>query len=260
MPNDYTLPPWRTAVLAQVLGGLMAIGLLALLKPALLQNPFLIALIQGGFAAFTSYKLEAPPWWHVIHAGFWPSIVLALALPISPFWYLLAFGSLLLIYWQVGHSRVPLYLSSREVATAISELIDNKPRKIIDIGCGTGSLIQRLAHGRPDCSFIGIEHAPLPWGLAHLTCRRQANCRIVRGDFMNESLGSYDIVYAFLSPVPMATLWIKACAEMRPGALLISNTFAVPDQEPAFVTEVPDRRHSRLLGYYPCGPEQSPGK
>jgi hypothetical protein len=32
-------------------------------------------------------------------------------------------------------------------------------------------------------------------------------------------------VYAFLSPVPMAEVWRKASTELRPGALLVSNSF-----------------------------------
>jgi hypothetical protein len=48
-------------------------------------------------------------------------------------------------------------------------------------------------------------------------------------------------VYAFLSPVPMAEVWRKASTELRPGALLVSNSFPVEGVEPEQVIEVDDR-------------------
>ena len=51
----------------------------------------------------------------------------------------------------------------------------------------------------------------------------------------------------------MAALWDKAHAEMRPGARLISNSFAVPGVEPLEVQELNDWRRSRLLIWYPGG-------
>ena len=79
------------------------------------------------------------------------------------------------------------------------------------------------------------------WGLTNMTVRR--------GDFWQEPLNGYDFVYAFLSPAPMPRLWHKACAEMASGALLVSNSFAVPDLAPTHVIEVNDRRATRLYLY-----------
>ncbi|HSX69654.1 MAG TPA: class I SAM-dependent methyltransferase, partial [Pseudomonas sp.] len=59
--------------------------------------------------------------------------------------------------------------------------------------------------------------------------------------------GGYDVVYCFLSPAPMAELWTKARSEMRPGSLLISNSFEIPGVAPGEVIELNDWRASRLL-------------
>jgi hypothetical protein len=61
-------------------------------------------------------------------------------------------------------------------------------------------------------------------------------------------------VYAFLSPVPMAEVWRKATEELRPGSLLVSNSFPVEGVTPDAVIEVPDRRRTRLYLYRPAGP------
>lgn len=259
MTPDPSLSPLRTALLAQFLGALTAIGLLALIYPRLLAQPLAVAVLQGLCAAYTSHKLAAPPWWHAMHLGFMPLAVLASQLPVPPGWYLGAFLLLLLVYWRVAQSRVPLYLSSEATATAVAAMLPKQSCQIIDLGCGNGTLLRRMARLRPDCSFVGIEYAPLPWLWARLNCARSANCRIVRGDHWRQSLADYDLVYAFLSPVPMPGLWAKACAEMKAGAQLVSNTFDVPEQEPDAVVEVPDGRTTRLYCYHPNGPEAPAG-
>jgi len=75
------------------------------------------------------------------------------------------------------------------------------------------------------------------------------NCEWRWGDLWRTELSAYDVVYAFLSPVPMAALWEKAQREMRPGTLFISNSFAVPDVAAEQVIEVDDARQTRLFCY-----------
>lgn len=252
------MPPLRAALIAQLLGGLIAIGLAALLLPHALDgsdiiNTLGIAVFQGICAAFVSHRLEAPRWWLPIHLVFVPLAVLASRLPIAPAWYLGGFLLLLLVFWRTDRSRVPLYLSTRQTAEALAALLPDHPCAVADLGCGNGSLLRRLARLRPDCSFVGIEHAPLTWLWARLASLGQANCRIEPGDFWRRHLGVFDVVYAFLSPAPMPRLWHKAHAEMRPGCILISNSFEIPDAAPDHVVDVADRRHTRLLRYRPGG-------
>lgn len=257
--TSHHMPPLRAALLAQFLGALIAVGLLALAFPRMLEQALAVAVLQGLCAAYTSHKLEAPPWWHAIHLGFMPLAVLASRLPIPPGWYLGAFLLLLIVYWRVAQSRVPLYLSSAATAAALAALLPEQSCRIIDLGCGNGVLLRRMARLRPDCSFVGVEYAPLPWLWALLSCAGIANCRIINGDYWRLSLTDYDLVYAFLSPVPMASLWTKASAEMKNGAQLVSNTFAVPERKPDAVVEVPDGRGTRLYCYRPPGPRRLAG-
>jgi SAM-dependent methyltransferase len=252
MVSDHSMPPLRTALLAQLLGALIAIGLVALLYPALFGQPIVVAVLQGSCAAFTSYKLEAPPWWHPIHLGFMPLVVEASKLDLSPGWYLGAFALLLAAYWRVAQSRVPLYLSNEKTAAAVAALLPNRNCRVIDLGCGNGTFLRKMARLRPDCSFCGIEYAPLPWLWARLLCIGVGNCHVTYGNLWHQSLADFDLVYTFLSPVPMPELWSKACAEMRPGGLLVSNTFAVPGHEPMQVVDVVDRRATRLYCYLPA--------
>ena len=244
--------PLRHALLAQVLGAALA-SVVLLLLPAPAIQPLTMAAAQGLCAALVSHLLRSPVWWLPIHLGFSPLAVLALGLELPSWVWLAGFALLLLIFWRTDRSRVPLYLSNTMTGEALAGLLPAEPVAVIDLGCGDGGLLHRLAGMRPDCRFVGFEHAPLPWVWARIRCRRQPNVEIRYGDFWAHPLGDYALVYAFLSPAPMQRLWLRAKAGMKPGALLVSNSFAVPGIAPEKVVEVPDSRQTHLYCYRPLG-------
>jgi hypothetical protein len=242
--------PLTSALLIQLLGMLTAGGLLIILhaSPA---YPLAIAIVQGVCALMIAWLLKSPSWWLPIHLTFLPLIVLGLRLGLPPWIWLVGFLFLLLVFWRTNSSRVPLYLTNPKSSDAIVRLLPSSPCRIIDLGCGDGALLRYLARARPDCFFVGLEHAPLTWAWAWLSVRGMKNIRICRSNFWAHPLGDYALVYAFLSPIPMERLWTKARAEMSPGARLISNSFAVPGIAPHSHVEVPDRRRTQLHIYLP---------
>jgi SAM-dependent methyltransferase len=244
----HPLPP---ALAAQCFG-LLAVGLPALLFfPSLLKQALLLALLQGGLAALAARWMQAPPWWLAIHIGFMPLLVLVRMLELPGWIWPSGLALLLLVFWRTDRSRVPLYLSSRGAAEALLRLLPAGPCRVIDLGCGDGFVLRYLAAKRPDSRFIGIEHAPLPWLWARLAARASGNLTIHRGDFWAHSLADCDVAYAFLSPAPMPRLWAKACAEMQPDAMLVSNSFAVPGQMENQRIAVNDRAMTYFYVYRP---------
>ncbi|MDD5175038.1 MAG: class I SAM-dependent methyltransferase [Sterolibacterium sp.] len=241
--------PLRAALLAQILGGIAAAVIIQLAYPQLFTVALAGAALQGVCAALIGHWLGAPKWWLPIHCLFMPAVVLASRLNIDSNWYLAALLLLLLIFWRTDQSRVPLYLSNAATARALKTMLPAAPCLVIDLGCAHGGLLRRLARARPDCRFVGIEHAPLPWLWAKLASLTLPNLQIRYGDFWRQNLASFDVVYAFLSPVPMPRLMEKALAEMRPGTLLVSNSFAVPAVTAERVVELADRRATRLHCY-----------
>jgi hypothetical protein len=244
-----TAAPLRAAVLAQVAAGLMVFALAWLVRPFMQSSLLTLAILQGLCAAVVSWRFGAPRWWWLIHLSFMPLVLLALALQIPPGWYLAAFLLTLLIFWRTDRSRVPLYLSNADTATAVAALLPEQSCSVLDLGCGDGRLLGRLATARPDCNFTGIEHAPIPWLLAKLFNLSHRNVEIRYGDFWQQDLGESDVVYAFLSPAPMKQLADKARTEMEIGKRLISNSFPIPNQEAEQLVKVDDRRKTQLFCY-----------
>lgn len=193
----------------------------------------------GGVALLLASLSRQPWWWRLIHAVFMPLIWAGQQLAIDPGWFLLAFFLLLLIYRGALSGQVPLYLSNRQTVAALGELLAERgPCRCIDLGAGIGSTVVPLADALPDHQFTGYENAPLTWLVGLLFSVGRTNLRWRWDDLWQAPLGDYDVVYAFLSPAPMARLWAKVEAEMRPGSLFISNSFPVPGIVPERVIDV----------------------
>ncbi|GAB4060000.1 class I SAM-dependent methyltransferase [Uliginosibacterium sediminicola] len=223
--------------------------------PAL--SPLGLAALQAVLAAFFAYSLRSAGWWIAIHLLFMPCVVITFQGDIPAWLYLLAFVGLSLVYWSSFRTQVPLFLSSKIAVHRLAAwLPDTTAIRVLDIGSGTGSMVRRLARLRPDWSVQGIETAPAPYWLSRYLSRHLNNAALLRGDFWQRSLRDFDVVYAFLSPVPMSALWSKAVREMRPGSLLISNTFAIGQVKPEHVIAVDDHRQSQLYCYRIPGAKQ----
>lgn len=189
-------------------------------------------------------------WWRLIHVAFAPLAWAVGQLAIDPGWFLLAFMLLLLVYRGALTGQVPLYLSNTTTAAALAELTADRPgMRFLDLGAGLGSVVRPLAQARPDARLCGVENAPATWLAGRLWTAGLDNCDWRWGDLWKTGLADHDVVYAFLSPAPMAALWHKVESEMRPGSLFISNSFAVPGVEPSSVVELDDARQTRLYCY-----------
>ena len=171
---------------------------------------------------------------------------------VAPSWlYPALLAGFLLIYGGGLLTRVPLYNSSRAAWWALLELVpEGEGARMADLGAGLGGPLGFLARSRPEVRFTGIEASPVVWLVARLrTWPVRDRCSLRFGSLWNLSLTEFQVVYAFLSPVPMPKLWAKARREMRPGSLLVSNTFEIPGVKPEREIPLPGRRDARLLVY-----------
>ena len=255
-------PPSLLALLIQVLATMLTVVLLLPVfeRWGFFPAPLAATFVQAGVAVLLCHRFGQANWWLIIHLLFAPALVWALSLGIAPSWFLAAFLALFLAYWSVFRSQVPLYLSSRQAHSAIADLLPKQGGfSFLDLGAGLGGVLAYLGNARPQGSYCGMEIAPLPFVLAWLRkVLGRMPFAIRRENFWMHPLTSYDVVYAYLSPVPMERLWQKACAEMRPGSTLISNTFSIPGAQPEKIIELEDFHRSRLYVYrVPARTEQA---
>jgi hypothetical protein len=243
-------PPSITALLLQF-AAMLTLLTVNIIRPH--DSPLLFALLCGLLAAIFSFFAGLAKWWLIIQLLFSPAVVLMLEAELPPSLFLGAFLILLLIYWSTFRTQVPLYLSSQKVWQALEQLLPAAKTgagfTFIDLGSGLGGVLTHLASIRPDGQYTGVEAAPLPffWSWLRIKLGRHLNCHVQWGSLWDSDLSQYDVVFAYLSPIPMEKLWHKAKAEMRPGTLFISSTFPVPDQTHYETVQVNDLHHSTLF-------------
>jgi SAM-dependent methyltransferase len=232
--------PAARALLAQCLAYPLLLATVWLLARAGLPPSWtVVACTQGAWAALLSWRFGLAPWWCAIGCAFPPVVLLASGAGVPPTVFLGAFLFLLLWYWSTFRTQVPYYPSGRQAWDLVVAALPAGPLRVLDIGSGLGGFVLDLARRRPDCTAEGIELAPLPWLASRLRAALvKSRARFWHGDYDELNFGHYDVVFAYLSPAAMDALWRKAHAEMRPGSLLFSYEFVIPDRAPdrRFVT------------------------
>lgn len=244
------LAPAATALLVQAVS---AVPVLACAYTFTNFATGLAALLQGVLAAALARGVRQPRWWILIHFLFPSLLLLALAMALPSWLWAAAFMVLLLVYWSIWRTRVPLFLSGRAAWEAVEALLPSGPARVIDIGSGLGGLVLYLARRRQDCEVTGIEIAPLPWAVSWLRARLGGSAaRMLRGDYRRLDLSQVDVVFAYLSPAAMPGLWQTLRPQLKAGALLLSLEFPVPGHD-AEITMLCGRR--TLYGWrMPPGP------
>lgn len=235
LANTTALLPALHALLIQIFSLLFCGALAIILAIALKFNPPLYAIIvaAAGLAAAIAYWRGMDWWWWCIQFLFPLAVVALLVVNVPPHYFLIAFLFLLLLFWSTFRTQVPYYPSRSSLFPVVRDLLPaDRPIQFIDIGSGLGGLVLQLAKARGDCRFTGVEIAPLPWCLSYLRARLgRARARFLLQNYRDMDLQPYDYVFAYLSPAAMPALWQKAKSEMRPGSMLLSYEFVIPDTE-----------------------------
>ena len=120
----------------------------------------------------------------------------------------------------------------RQVNSLLDEEARSGPLQVLDIGCGDGGKLARLAELWPKMSFTGIDISPPNIQQAELrgeTSLARDRLNFILGDYRELILPSYDIILAestlHLIPGTNDELFAKLRSEMKPGGLLL---FTIP--------------------------------
>jgi hypothetical protein len=251
-------PLWR-ALLIQVIIFAVIVGVLPSLSFIthldMGMQGLELAGIQSILAVGLTYLLRLPPWWLIIQAIFPIAIWVGLIQTLIPAWGFGVVTVLLgLVFSNVWRERVPLYLSNAITQSAMAQFAQEKGiQRAVDLGSGLGGIVRALAGVGVEAT--GVESSPLLVWVSNLLSSGKDNARVIRGDIWQTDLSQMDLVYVFLSPVPMPSIWRKACMEMKSGSWLVSNSFAIPEVEPEEIWELSDGRQTQLWLYRIQRPE-----
>jgi hypothetical protein len=245
-----TRVPVVTALIVQVVALGVVLGLLS--RPlASLPSPwsgYALLVAWGLLAALGTVLLLRSAWWWPIQVAVPWLIALGVRAEIPPWIWLVALVGSLVVFGGGIFTRVPLYLSNPAAWQALSALATPGCRAV-DLGAGFGGPMRALARAHPTGQFLSVEASPVTALVCAVLALPYRRVRVRWGSLWSQSLAEMDLVYVFLSPAPMERLWAKVRAEMRPGSLVVSNTFPIPGVEPHQVIPLTGRTDARLFVY-----------
>ena len=148
-----------------------------------------------------------------------------------------------------GASPLPTSAAVRD--TMIGLLPDDINGPIYELGAGWGGLAVALARRYPSTPVTAFEVSPLPWAFSRLRLLMggPGNLTFKLGDFHRADLGDAGLVTCYLPPPAIDKLNSKLATELTPGALVLSNTFALRGWRPIDEKTAPDRHLSRVYLY-----------
>ena len=215
-------------------------ALLSWLAAWLIHAAALSAGLSPGPALALGAAVGAALGW--LHDQRWRRLIVALGFPVSVLalgWQggasgLLWLAPLLILWWlypRRSWSEAPLFPTPRDALERLPALAPLPAgARVLDAGCGVGDGLRELLHAYPQAHVEGVEWShPLAW----LARWRARGATVRQGDLWADDWAPFALVYVFQRPESMPRVWAKACAELAPGAWLVSLDFAVPEVTPA---------------------------
>jgi hypothetical protein len=135
--------------------------------------------------------------------------------------------SILIGVLRTGISPMP---SSQAAIKQILAFVPAGDGPIFELGSGWGTLAIPLARAHPKRDIVCYELSTIPWLFSVLRARLSGAANLVmrRGDFFQADLSEAQVVVCYLYPGGMTQLQPKLERELSPGAVVLSNTFALP--------------------------------
>jgi precorrin-6B methylase 2 len=150
---------------------------------------------------------------------------------------------------RLGISPMP---SSRKAREAVLRLVPlDTTGLVFELGAGWGGLAVALARQVPGARVIACEGSPVPFAVMWLRARllRVPNLELRFGDFATCSLHEASVVVCYLWPGAMKQLEQRFLTELRVGARIVSNTFALRGWHPETTMVLDDVYRTHIYLY-----------
>jgi trans-aconitate methyltransferase len=141
---------------------------------------------------------------------------------------------LLTVTYHLVVLRCPFVPTSRAAARAmVAAARLSGTERVYDLGAGDGAVLIQAKRRHPGITAIGIEKVITVWWLGKLRIRLSRQTIDLRlGDAFETSVADADAIFLYVVPHLMERLERKFNAELRPGTVVISNSFRFPQREP----------------------------
>lgn len=150
-------------------------------------------------------------------------------------------------FWGFWRTRVPYVRSKTADTLKVLKAAGLRDGQVFyELGSGDGRVIF-LAEQLAKVQAVGFELTP--W--VHMTAkfhawRKGSKARLLRQDFFATSWKDADVIYCYLYPPLMRSVEEKFLTETKPGSVLISRDFKLPNLQP--VQEVVfDKKHNAFI-------------
>ena len=156
-----------------------------------------------------------------------------------------------IVWWTIKNGISPMPTSKKAKNAILSLLPKHAPGKVYELGSGWGTLIIPLAKHLNTSKVIGFETSPIPFYISKIRVWRAGfrNIEVFKMNFSDTSLTDATIVVCYLFPGAMGKLKQKFEKELKPGTLVISNTFAIPGWQPSQVIKTQDLYNKKVYLY-----------
>lgn len=163
--------------------------------------------------------------------------------------------SISIVVWAIKNGIGPMPTSPKQKRCLLAFLPTDVSGNVLDLGSGWGTLAISLARKLPACRVFGYESSPVPYFVSRVFqfFLRYPNLRFFRKDILDAPLVEVSLIVCYLYPAAMKRLKVKLERELRPGAVVITNTFAIPGWSPQNVTVTNDIYRSKIYLYRKSG-------
>ena len=162
----------------------------------------------------------------------------------------LACASIVIYSLRTGISPMPS--TPRARARILTAFPEDTAGPIYELGSGWGNLAFALADRFPNAEVLAYERSPVPYLVSRLRQRLfpRQNLSFQREDFFTVSLEQASVIVCYLCPPLMQRLARKLEQEAKPGTLVLSNTFSIPDWSAVAVHPLHDFYDNRVYVYH----------
>jgi trans-aconitate methyltransferase len=117
------------------------------------------------------------------------------------------------------------------------------PKVIYDLGSGWGALVVDAAKIFPNAKVIGMElSSPAAiYSRIRAFILRRKNVEIIQEDFFKRDLKDADVILFYMLEDILAQLSPKLIEELKPGAMIVSNSFQIKDWQPVRIHHVMEK-------------------